>query len=131
MAKSQGENQQSKLLRYEKHLRLRQRELERELASTVEQARTSNSNDTQDVADQAVAGYQKELLLSQGSAKNAELRLVEQALNRLSEGTFGECVRCSQTIGAKRIEAVPWTPYCIDCQEEIEKGTFEPTAFVA
>lgn len=122
---------QNNFLRYEKHLRLRQRELERELASTVEEARTSNPNDTQDVADQAVAGYQKELLFSQGAARNAQLRLVQQALARIGEGTFGECVRCSEIIGAKRIEALPWTPYCLDCQELIEKGEVEPTASVA
>ena len=131
MENSHSAHPQDKLLQYEKHLRLRQRELERELASTVEQARTSNSNDTQDVADQAVAGYQKELLFSQGSVRNAQLRLVQQALTRLGEGTFGECIRCSQTIGAKRIEALPWTPYCLDCQERIEKGDVEPTASVA
>ncbi|MEO6966351.1 MAG: TraR/DksA C4-type zinc finger protein [Acidobacteriaceae bacterium] len=122
---------QNNFLRYEKHLRLRQQELVRELASTVEEARTSNPNDTQDVADQAVAGYQKELLFSQGAARNAQLRLVQQALARIGEGTFGECVRCSEIIGAKRIEALPWTPYCLDCQELIEKGEVEPTASVA
>ena len=131
MANIPSVHPQDKLLQYENHLRLRQRELERELASTVEQARTSNSNDTQDVADQAVAGYQKELLFSQGSVRNAQLRLVQQALARMDEGTFGECIRCSQTIGAKRIEALPWTPYCLDCQERIEKGDVEPTASVA
>ena len=131
MANIPSVHPQDKLLQYENHLRLRQRELERELASTVEQARTSNSNDTQDVADQAVAGYQKELLFSQGSVRNAQLRLVQQALARMGKGTFGECVHCSQTIGAKRIEALPWTPYCIDCQERIEKGDVEPTASVA
>lgn len=125
MTHSNNAHPHEKSLRYEKHLRLRQRELEQELASTVEQARTSNPNDTQDVADQAVAGYQKELLLSQGSVRNAQLRLVQQALSRIGEGTFGECVRCSQTIGAKRIEALPWTPYCLDCQELIERGDVE------
>lgn len=113
---------------FEKRLRQRQKELEQELASTVEQALTSHGNETQDVADQAVSGYQKEMLFSQGTVRNAQLRLVKQALNRLSEGTYGDCVHCYQTIGAKRIEAVPWTPYCIDCQERIEKGEIESAA---
>lgn len=116
---------------FERRLRRRQKELEHELASTVEQALTSNVNDAQDVADQAVAGYQKEMLFSQGTVRNAQLRLVKAALNRLAEGSYGDCVRCYQAIGAKRIEALPWTPYCIDCQERIEKGDAEPTAFVA
>jgi DnaK suppressor protein len=110
---------------YEQRLRERQAELERSLASTVAQALESNADDTQDVADQAVAGYQKEMLFSEGSVRNAQLRLVRQALNRIADGSYGDCVRCSQEIGAKRIEALPWTPYCIDCQERIERGDTE------
>ena len=44
------------------------------------------------------------------------------ALERLNEGSFGECVNCGNQIGPKRLEALPWTPYCIDCQEKIERG---------
>ena len=119
------------LQRYEYRLRRRQQELEQALASTVEQAMTSGAEDGQDVADQAVAGYQKEMLFSQGTERNHQLRLVRQALERIAAGTFGDCVRCSQEIGPKRIEALPWTPYCINCQELIESGDVEPTASVA
>jgi DnaK suppressor protein len=116
---------------FERRLRQRQKELEQALASTVEQALSSAVNDAQDVADQAVAGYQKEMLFSQGTVRNAQLRLVKQALNRLADGSYGDCVRCYQAIGAKRIEALPWTPYCINCQERLERGDIEPTASVA
>jgi len=50
---------------------------------------------------------------------------VRLALERLEEGTFGECLQCGTTIGAKRLEALPWTPYCIECQEKIENGEIE------
>lgn len=122
---------ENKQQQYERRLRQRQQELEAALANTVEQALSSNVDDAQDVADQAVAGYQKEMLFSQGTVRNAQLRLVRQALNRIAEGSFGDCVRCYQAIGAKRIEALPWTPYCIDCQEQIEKGEAEPVSHVA
>lgn len=100
-------------------------ELEQSLASTVEQALTSSADDTQDVADLAVAGYQKEMLFSQGTERNTQLRQVRQALNRIADGTFGDCVLCYRAIGAKRVEALPWTPYCIDCQERIENGEID------
>jgi DnaK suppressor protein len=112
--------------RLERRLRQQQKELERALYNSAEEVRTSGGTDSPDVADQAVAGYQKEMLFSQSTATSTQLRLVKQALNRMAEGTYGECVRCDQTIGAKRIEALPWTPYCIDCQEQIEKGEAEP-----
>jgi DnaK suppressor protein len=119
------------LQKYEKRLRQRQNELEQALASTVEQALESTVHDAQDVADLAVAGYQKEMLFSQGTQRNSQLRLVRQALDRIADGSFGDCVLCYQAIGAKRVEALPWTPYCIDCQEKIEKGEIEPQAHVA
>lgn len=131
MANTSSANHQDKRRYFEQRLRQRQQELEQAVANTVEQALASNTDDTRDVADQAVAGYQKELLFSQGSAKSAQLRLVRQALTRLNDGSFGDCVRCYQAIGAKRIEALPWTPYCINCQERIERGEVEPTASVA
>lgn len=131
MANTSSANHQDKRRYFEQRLRQRQQELEQAVANTVEQALASNTDDTRDVADQAVAGYQKELLFSQGTVRSAQLRLVRQALARLSEGSFGDCIRCYQTIGAKRIEALPWTPYCINCQERIERGDVEPTASVA
>ena len=122
---------EDKIQQYEKRLRQREKELEQALASTVEQALSSSVDDTQDIADLAVAGYQKEMLFSQGTARNKQLRLVRQALHRIAEGTFGECVHCDRAIGPKRVEALPWTPYCIECQERIENGEIQPTASVA
>ena len=51
--------------------------------------------------------------------------MVESALARIREGSFGECINCGNEINAKRLEAVPWTRYCIACQEKIEKGIIE------
>ncbi len=46
-----------------------------------------------------------------------ELRQVEEALARLREGKFGFCLGCGNAIAPKRLEAVPWTRYCLLCQE--------------
>lgn len=99
--------------------------LEQAMSTAVEQGRETVSDDIQDVADQAVISYQKEFLFSQGTTGHHQLRMVHQALGRVKEGTFGECVHCSNEIGPKRLEALPWTPYCIECQEKIEKGEME------
>jgi DnaK suppressor protein len=122
---SQTKNQ--KLLRFEEPLRHHQKQLEKTMLSTVKQGRHTASEDTLDVADQAVSSYQKEMLFSQGTEGHAQLTLVRLALERLDEGTFGECMHCGKTIGEKRLEALPWTPYCIECQEKIEMGELEDT----
>jgi DnaK suppressor protein len=110
---------------YEEKLRQQQQMLERSMLSAVEQGRESGAEDTQDPGDQAVASYQKELLFSQGNSGHEQLQLVRQALARLNDGTFGECQHCGVTIGVKRLEALPWTPYCIACQEKFENGEIE------
>lgn len=111
--------------RLEEKLREEQAMLERNMLTAVEQGRQTVADATQDVADQAVTSYQKELLFTQGTSGHAQLSQIRLALNRLDDGSYGECLQCENPIGAKRLEAVPWTPYCIDCQEKIESGQIE------
>lgn len=117
--------------RYQDKLLAQKHLLEESLSAAVVQGRETVMDDTQDVADQAVLSYQKEFLFSQGTNGHQQLRLVKQALNRMRDGGFGECVHCGEEIGAKRLEALPWTPYCIVCQEKIEKGELEDPARAA
>jgi len=101
------------------------------MLSAVEEGRKTVADDTLDVADQAVLSYQKELIFSQGTEGHSQLSLVRLALERLHEGTYGGCLHCGKAIGEKRLEALPSTPYCIDCQEKIETGQIEDVARAA
>ena len=47
--------------------------------------------------------------------ERAQLRQVEDALERLGAGTFGACRSCGRPIAAERLEAIPWAALCIDC----------------
>lgn len=111
--------------RYQDKLLAQKQLLEQSMSTAVVQGRETVADDTQDIADQAVLSYQKEFLFSQGTNGHQQLRMVRQALNRVQDGSFGECVQCGTEIGSKRLEALPWTPYCIDCQEKIENGEIE------
>ena len=119
------------VLQFEEKLRHQEKQLERAMLSAVEQGREAVAADIRDIADQAVLSYQQELIFSQGTNGHKQLTLVRNALRRLEDGSFGECVHCGKTIGAKRLEALPWTPYCIDCQEKIENGEIEDPARAA
>ena len=76
----------------------------------------------QDLADKAASAYSKELNFSLSDGERNLLMSIEEALGRIDEGTFGTCSNCGNTIGEKRLSAVPWTSFCIDCQELQEKG---------
>ena len=76
----------------------------------------------QDLADKAASAYSKELNFSLSDGERNLLMLIDEAFNRVKEGNFGTCTNCGNIIGEKRLTAVPWSPYCIDCQELQEKG---------
>jgi DnaK suppressor protein len=79
----------------------------------------------QDIADKAANSYTKEFLFHQSNSERQLLQLVEGALDRIREGVFGQCTSCGAEINAKRLDAVPWTRYCIACQEKAEQGQME------
>jgi len=74
-----------------------------------------------DTIDQATSGYEKESLLQRSNKEQQLLQAVESALGRIRDGRFGQCVTCRNEIDPKRLQAVPWTPYCIQCQEDFER----------
>lgn len=76
----------------------------------------------QDLADKAASAYSKELNFSLSDTDREILFQIEEALKRMDRGVFGVCTNCGTKIGEKRMQAIPWTPFCIDCQELQEKG---------
>ena len=45
------------------------------------------------------------------------LRQIDAALDRLATGDFGVCADCGEPISPRRLDAIPWAAYCIQCQE--------------
>jgi RNA polymerase-binding transcription factor len=116
-----------KLDAFKKRLEERQRELRQNVSRTAQDGREADLESAQDVADRAANSYTKEFLFSQSSSERQILQMVEGALNRIREGSFGECISCGEEINPKRLEAVPWTRHCIACQEKVEQGLLEAT----
>ena len=85
----------------------------------------SDEDSAQDIADRAASSYNKEFLFHQSNNERQLLQMVESALDRIRKGVFGECISCGKEINSKRLEAVPWTRHCIECQEKLEQGLLE------
>ena len=77
---------------------------------------------TQDPADMAANAYTKELLISMSANDRKLLELIDEALVRVESGEYGECVNCGEPVAEKRLDAVPWTRYCLKCQDMQERG---------
>jgi DnaK suppressor protein len=75
---------------------------------------------SQAAAASQVFAQQRDLALREKAEK--ELELVEAALGRLDDGTFGRCRRCAGGIAPGRLEALPWAAYCIACQRLVTEG---------
>ena len=116
-----------KLEAFKKRLEARQQELRRNVSRTQQDGRSSDEDSAQDIADKAASSYNKEFLFHQSNAERQVLQMVEGALARIQDGSFGQCISCGQEINSKRLEAVPWTRHCIACQEKLEQGKLEET----
>ena len=107
---------------YKKKLQTRREELLKAIARSGQEGREADEDPTVDLADKAANSYTKEFLFGQTHNDRTILGLVDEAIARIREGTFGLCASCEQELQQKRLEAVPWTRYCIACQEKQEKG---------
>jgi DnaK suppressor protein len=117
--------EKKKLEYFKKRLETKQEDLRRMVSRIEQDGRAVDEGSAQDVADRAASSYTKEFLFHQSNNDRQLLQMVESALSRMREGTFGECISCGKEINAKRLEAVPWTRHCIECQEKLEQGQLE------
>ena len=111
---------------FKKQLEERQKELSHLVARTEEDGRAADSNDiAQDIVDRASSSYQKEFLFHHSASVRGMLQNVENALSRITDGSYGECANCGNEIEPKRLEAVPWARHCLKCQELLEQGQLQ------
>jgi RNA polymerase-binding transcription factor len=106
--------------RLKKSLQVRHRELQSGVAQTRQNLRAAQTDYGKDEGDRANTSLAREIDLAQKSRDRALLALVDAALKRISDGTFGNCLNCGQEINTKRLEAIPWVRLCITCQELID-----------
>ena len=61
--------------------------------------------------------YEQEFTLSLLASEEDRLEMIEAALQRIENGTFGLCVHCEKAVPKTRLNAIPYTPSCIKCAE--------------
>lgn len=86
----------------------------------IEEA-TSGENQFADEADMASRSADQAYLLRVADKENKLLKQVLKALNKMEFGGYGLCEGTEEPIGIKRLQARPWTRYCIQYKEELER----------
>ena len=77
--------------------------------------------DPKDLADIASEDIDRKIIEALGSQELRRLKLIDSALNRISQGQYGHCIRCGIQIPQDRLEALPYALMCINCKTEEER----------
>src|SRR5947208_16988086 len=110
-------------------LNLRAR-LRGDLDQMTDEALRRNQNETSGnlsnvplhMADVGTENYDQEFTLGLIENEQVTLDQIQEALVRIERGTFGRCVHCGNPVAKPRLQALPYTPYCIDCARQLETG---------
>ena len=103
------------------------KEIEESLGQSLTEDQQRRLESARDVGDQALMDLERELGISLMEMRNRRRQSIDEALVRLTEGTYGICAECGIEVSEKRLEAVPFAKLCVECQsrqellEKIEK----------
>ena len=112
---------QTELNKYKAMLEAKQAELSAGLRNREDIA----IEKTPDAIDEVQLAGERELAIRNLDRESNLLRNVKGALVRVNDGSYGICMHCEEDIKTKRLDAVPWTKYCIKCQEAADRHEFE------
>ncbi|MFN6964188.1 MAG: TraR/DksA family transcriptional regulator [Pyrinomonadaceae bacterium] len=84
-----------------------------------------DDSETPDPVDLAVRNYSKNVMLAVSENESKQLVLIDEALRRIDDDEYGECQNCEEPINPKRLAAIPWARYCLNCQALLEQGLLD------
>lgn len=73
--------------------------------------------------DQAQLIHDESVHLQLNGMDYRQLRMVDEALDRLKSGDYGVCLACEEPIAPKRLKALPWARYCVACEDAVDRQT--------
>ncbi|GIW93269.1 MAG: transcriptional regulator [Pirellulaceae bacterium] len=93
--------------------------------ATLHKTRSESSGDLSSMpihmADIGSDNFEQEFTISLLQNEGETLQLVEEALERIENGTYGVCLECDGKIPKMRLKVVPYTPYCVKCAAKLEQ----------
>jgi len=73
------------------------------------------------MADMASDNYDRDFSMGIATEEQKRLYAIEEALKRIRDGAYGDCLTCGKRISQQRLSAIPYTELCIECQKSQEK----------
>ncbi len=103
---------------FKKKLLEKERDLQATLSSFEDEARAAGDPEVRDEIDDATVAKDTSTTLESASMMSETLREVQDALQRIEDGSYGTCAACGREIEKARLEAIPWALYCLEDQEK-------------
>lgn len=91
-------------------------------ALRLNQADTNLSSVPLHMADLGTENYDQEFTLGLIENEQETLKLIDAALGRIRDGSYGVCAECEHPIARARLQALPYTRYCIECARKLENA---------
>ncbi len=110
------------LERFKKILLKEREQIVGEVMQTYRSSQEVGQDGIQDIGDEASNIYNKQILMSLNESERLRLQEVDEALDRIENGTYGICEECGGPISLKRLEVRPVAKYCVPCLTKLEKG---------
>jgi len=109
------------LARFKKILLKEREQIVGDVKQSYESSQEMGQDGTQDIGDEAANIYNKQILLSINETERLRLQEVDEALDRIENGTYGICEECGGPISLRRLEVRPVAKYCVPCLTKLEK----------
>ena len=111
---------------FKQRLLAKRQELVERISRFDNEARESRSAEVEDPIDEVTSSELKATAFAVSTVEAKTLEQVRAALQRIEDGSYGECIDCNREIEPARLEAVPWTPYCRADQEKHDSEAANP-----
>lgn len=105
---------------FEALLKERERETLRMLESGADSAKPVSMDQAIGRLTRIDAIQQQQIALHSRGRLEQQLARIRAALRRVSDGNFGECIKCDEPIGRRRLEVAPENPVCMHCLQKME-----------
>jgi len=110
-----------KLERFRKTLLDMRKEITDAYERAVESSTEEFGSEVPDINDEASRTINRRIILELGDRSHEVLKQIDEAIERINTGDYGECLECGEDIPEKRLELVPYAKYCVRCKERLEK----------
>ncbi len=107
---------------FEKELNKKMIKIEKSLEAIVNELKSVGDLEPRDEGDHAMLAIDSATNNRIFTEQQKSLILIKRSLNKIKFGTYGVCSSCEEAINIDRLKVKNFTEYCIDCQEEMERG---------